>query len=69
MNIQDLSALERTSVWLDELIQSCRKGALVYSAHPKLTTDVTRKAKALRSSLNTLRNSLIPNKRSSRHVD
>lgn len=60
MNIADFSAMERTAIWIDELIQVCRKGGLIYSKNPKLTSDVTRKAKALRTSLDTLRNSLIP---------
>ena len=69
MNIQDLSALERTAVWLDEAIRACRKGGAVYSANPRLTSDVTRKAKALRTSLNTLRTFLIPNEQEHRQVD
>ena len=46
--------------WLDELIETCRKLGPVYSANPTLTADVTRKAKALRTSLATLRESLTP---------
>jgi hypothetical protein len=63
MNIQDVSALERTAVWLDELIQACRKGGLVHSANPKLTTEVTRKAKGLRTSIMALREHVIPSQK------
>lgn len=64
MNIQDLSALERTAAWLDEAIRACRKGGAVYSANPKLTTDVFRKAKALRTSLKTREAISFPKNRS-----
>jgi hypothetical protein len=60
MNIRDLSALERTAVWLSELIQACRRGGILYGKNPGLARDVTRKAKALRTSLATLRDFLIP---------
>lgn len=60
MNVKDLSALERTAAWLDELVEACRKLGPVYSANPTMTADVTRKAKALRTSLATLREFLIP---------
>ena len=40
MNLKDLSAIERTAVWLDELIETCRKLGPVYSANPKLTAMV-----------------------------
>lgn len=61
MNIRDLSALERTAAWLDELVQACRRGAILYGKNPDLVRDVTRKAKALRTSLDKLREFLIPN--------
>ena len=46
-------------------LETCRKLGPVYSANPKLTADVTRKAKALRTSLSTLQTFLIPNKENS----
>jgi len=55
LNIRDLSTLERTAAWLDELVSACRHLGSVYVENPKLTADVTRKAKALRTSLKTLR--------------
>lgn len=59
MNIRDLSTLERNAHWLAELIEASRRGGPLYSASPDLVRDVTRKAKALRTSLETLRNFLI----------
>ena len=61
MNIRDLSALERTAVWLTQLIETCRPRGIVSGKNPALVRDVTRKAKALRTSLNKLRDFLIPN--------
>jgi hypothetical protein len=61
MNVRDLSALERTAAWLTEVIQACRRGGILYGKNPNLVRDVTRKAKALRTSLNSLRDFLIPN--------
>ena len=61
MNIRDLSALERTATWLTELIQACRRGGILYGRSPDRVRDVTRKAKALRTSLDNLREFLIPN--------
>ena len=55
MNLRDLSTLERSAVWLDELIQACRKLGPIYSENPKLTATVTRKAKSLRPSLLALK--------------
>lgn len=55
MDIRDASALERTTAWLDELIRLCRRLGPVYTRNPKLSADVTRKAKALQTSLATLR--------------
>ncbi len=63
MNIRDLSALERTAAWLEELIAICQPRGRLSSADPQLVRDVTRKAKALRTSLTTLRHSLLPPKK------
>ena len=60
MNIRDLSVLERTAAWLEELIQACQPRGILSGNNPDLVRDVTRKAKALRTSLDTLRNFLIP---------
>ncbi len=60
MNIRDLSTLERTATWLDELIEACQPRGRLSSHNPELVRDVIRKAKALRTSLNTLRTFLIP---------
>jgi hypothetical protein len=54
MNVRDLPALERTATWLDELIRACERGGSCYGKNPDLARDVTRKAKALRTSLTTL---------------
>jgi hypothetical protein len=64
VNIRDLSTLERTAHWLDALIEASRRGGLLSSANQDLVRDVTRKAKALRTSLETLRNFLIPKEES-----
>jgi hypothetical protein len=58
MNIRDLSTLERTATWLEELIRACQPLGSLYCENPKLTADVTRKGKALRTSLQTLRDFL-----------
>jgi hypothetical protein len=63
MNIRDLSALERTAVWLDELIRACERRGSCYGKNPALARDVTRKAKALRTSLTTLRENLFRNEK------
>lgn len=55
MNVRDLSALERTAVWLEELIQACRRPGPLYAVDPTRVADVTRKAKSLRTSLQALR--------------
>ena len=55
MKIRDLSALDSATKWLDELLQACRKYGPIYNANPKLTAMVTRKARALRQSLYSLR--------------
>jgi hypothetical protein len=67
VSIRDLSTLERTVHWLGELIEASRRGGPFYSANPQLTRDVTRKAKALRTSLYTLRDFLIPNEQEVSH--
>ena len=59
VNIRDLSTLEHTAHWLDAVIEASRRGGLLYSANQDLVRDVTRKAKALRTSLTTLREFLI----------
>jgi hypothetical protein len=61
MTIRELSCLERTAAWLDELIDACQPRGRLSHANPNLVRDVTRKAKALRTSLASLRESLIPN--------
>jgi hypothetical protein len=55
VKVRDLSALDSASKWLDELFQACRKYGPIYNANPKLTATVTRKARALRQSLYSLR--------------
>jgi hypothetical protein len=60
MNIRDLSTVERTLTWLSELIEACDRGNILYSKNPRLVRDVTRKAKALRTSLTTLHDYLVP---------
>lgn len=55
MNIRDLSTLESAAKWLDELIQACRRLGPVYCTNPKLTANVTRRAKTLRPALQKLR--------------
>ena len=67
VNIRDLSTLERTAHWLDAVIEASRRGGLLYSANQDLVRDVTRKAKALRTSLEKLRNSLIPKEERHEH--
>ena len=67
VNIRDLSTLERTAHWLGELIEASRRGGLLSSANPHLTRDVTRKAKALRTSLEKLRDFLIPKEEPHEH--
>lgn len=58
MNIRDLSTLERTASWLEELITLCRPRGPLAGKDPALQRDVTRKAKALRTSLQKLRAAL-----------
>jgi len=58
VDVRILSCLERTASWLDELIQHSRRLSSLYTENPKLVADVTRKAKALRTSLNNLQDFL-----------
>ena len=59
MNLRDRSALERTAIWLDELIQLCRpRGLLAGAADQRRIADVSRKAKSLRTSLTNLQEAL-----------
>ena len=51
MDIRDLSTVERTASWLSELIEACRRLGPLYTRNPQMAADVTRKAKALRTSL------------------
>jgi hypothetical protein len=55
VKVRDLSTLDSASKWLDELLQACRKYGPINNANPKLTATVTRKARALRQSLYSLR--------------
>ena len=55
VKVRDLSALDSAMKWLDELLQACRKYGPIYNANPKLTATVTRKARALRQSLYSLK--------------
>ncbi len=55
LNVRDLSTLERSANWLDELIHACRKGGPLHARNPTLVADITRKAQALHTSLTTLR--------------
>lgn len=65
MNIRDLSMLDRTASWLDELIKASEIRGSLYGENPALARDVTRKAKALRTSLTTLRENLFSNHKES----
>jgi hypothetical protein len=58
IDLRDLSALERTASWLDELLQACRPRGPLHHRHPKFVADVTRKAKALHTALANLCQSL-----------
>lgn len=60
MNIRDLSTLERSAAWLDELIEACHPRGLLSSRNPQLVRDLIRKAKALRTSLTKFREFLNP---------
>lgn len=49
MNIRDLSTLERTSSWLDELVKATQIRGTLYGENNALAQDITRKAKALKT--------------------
>lgn len=51
MNVRDLTAMERTANWLEELIRATQIRGSLYGENNDLARDVTRKAKALRTSL------------------
>ena len=51
MDIRDITTLERSAHWTSELIEACRRLGPLYTRNPQLAADVTRKAKALRTSL------------------
>ena len=55
MNIRDLSAVDSAARYLDELVRACHKLGPIYCENPKLTTNVSRKAKSLRPTLAALR--------------
>lgn len=55
MNVHDLTTLDRTAHWIDELIDATRIRKPLYAVNNQLAADVTRKAKALRTSLQKLR--------------
>jgi hypothetical protein len=58
LNLRDVSCLERTAAWLDELIHACGKSGALSTRSPRQAAEVVRKAKALRTSLTALRLSL-----------
>ena len=58
MNLRERSALERTAVWLEELLAVCKRPGEVYAQNNDLVADVTRKAKALKTVLQKLRDFL-----------
>jgi hypothetical protein len=58
MDIRELSAIERTLVWRDEILPMCERLGGLYGKNPKLAADVTRKAKALRTRLRKLKDFL-----------
>jgi DNA-binding transcriptional MerR regulator len=57
-SIRDLSCLDRTAAWLEELITLCRPRGLLAGKDPARMRDVTRKAKALATSLAKFRDAL-----------
>jgi hypothetical protein len=59
LNLRDLSALERTLVWLDELLTACHESGSLRARYPKLTARLVRQAKSLRASLIVLRTELL----------
>ena len=60
VSIRDHAILSSAATRLDELIDACRRGHSLYCHSPHLAADVTRKAKALRTSLGSLTASLEP---------
>jgi hypothetical protein len=57
-DIRDHAILRESSAKLEELIHACRRRAAIHGHSPNLAADVTRKAKALRTSLASLISSL-----------
>lgn len=55
MDIRELSAIERTLVWIEELLPMTRRLGGPYGKNPQLAADVTRKAKAFRTYLQKLK--------------
>ena len=55
MDIRELSAIERTLVWLEELLPMCKRLGSLYGKNSQLAADVSRKAKALRTCLHKLK--------------
>lgn len=53
-DLRDHAILHETSVRLEELITACRRRGAIHGHAPNLAADVTRKAKALRTSLTGL---------------
>jgi len=53
-DIRDHAILQEASTKLDELIAVCKRGGKLYGHAPTLAADVTRKSKALRTSLTGL---------------
>ena len=58
MDIRELSAIERTLVWIEELLPMTTRLGGLYGKNPKLAADVTRKAKALKTCLLKLKDFL-----------
>jgi len=54
LNLADQTILDRSTHWINELIRCCRKFGIVHGKSPQLCTEVTRKAKALQTSLGKL---------------
>ncbi len=67
MDIRDLSTLERTASWLEELAAACHKGTRIAVRCPRQAADVSRKARALQKSLRQLLEALMPSERSDSH--
>ena len=51
MDLRDITTLDRSAHWLSELIDACRRLGPLYTRNPQMVADLTRKAKALRTSL------------------